>query len=74
MYKLLQVSQKNDLIYRELRAKNEPDKKTIWFKNGFLYKGMTQNNFLHGQGLLLLGDGTYYQGNIFIKITYQRHF
>ena len=62
MYKLLSRNKKENIIYKELTIRKSPEKKIIWFKNGFYYKGETENTYLHGKGILLLGDGSYYQG------------
>lgn len=63
MYKLLQTRSKRDLIHRVKRMP-ERNISMIWYKNGFLYKGHTNGNgnVLEGEGVLMLGDGSYYQG------------
>ena len=63
MYKLLTVSDRKKLIHKTVIDSDNPNRGTIWFKNGFLYRGDLSNNRLHGNGLLLLGDGSYYLGN-----------
>lgn len=62
MYKLLSVSNRNEIIHKVSKDPDYPQRATIWFKNGFLYRGEVLENKLHGQGLLLLGDGSYYKG------------
>lgn len=65
MYKLLSVSNRKDIIHKTIRDPKNPEKATIWFKNGFLYRGDVVDNQLHGNGVLLLGDGSYYSGEFF---------
>jgi hypothetical protein len=64
MYKLLSTSNRKEIIYKIQKNPKNDKKATIWFKNGFLYKGEILNDKLHGKGLLLLGDGSYYSGKI----------
>jgi hypothetical protein len=62
MYKLLSVSNRKEIIHKTILDSDNPQKGTVWFKNGFLYRGDLYENRLHGNGLLLLGDGSYYLG------------
>ena len=62
MYKLLSVSNRNDVIYRVKPDPEHANRATIWFKNGFLYRGEMSAHQMHGQGSLYLGDGSYYSG------------
>ena len=62
MYKLISLSEKSDLIYQIKHNPKTSNQATIWFKNGFLYHGEVRGNIMEGKGLLLLGDGSHYQG------------
>lgn len=64
MYKLLQSGQKKDFIFKQETDLKDPAQKTIWFKNGFLYKGQVKNDFLNGNGILLLGEGSFLKGKL----------
>ena len=68
MYKLLSVSNRQEIIHKVKTDPNNVQRATIWFKNGFLYKGEILENQLHGEGLLLLSDGSYYSGKCFIYL------
>ena len=52
-------------VYKIEKDPQNRNKARIWFKNGFLYKGEIYKNDLSGNGLLLLGDGSYYSGKRF---------